>query len=772
MRLITLILIILITSITSVYSQGEPVGFELTTTQKDLLLRKLDRQWERLFEPELKKGASIVEVAAFALDAAASGYRQERLETALNLIVANINRSKSNAATYGNIFWYNGNREVKDPNAVEFCLRQTLPIWILYRDRLSPKAEASLREIFDLGTEGVKRHSVKLSYTNIILMKISNLIMLGEYYGGPELARMGYDLFEEWLIYTYHNGLCEYLSPGYYMVDLQNLSLIYRFTKNPAIRKMAAVALEYIWTDIAVNWYQPSQRLGGTHSRDYDRLYGHSIIDQLVAEMGWSELGEEKKPITSVMDLFPLLEPFAELGRYVTSPLPRFVHQRWGEADHQRATHYLGSNFSVGSAESNYNNMDKTPLVINLGGGYHTPVINFFMDGREDYYGLKRSPVKSGHLKALHLKPFLISVQNDAEVLFLASIRDNTESNASKMESVITLPSDSEIWLDQRRLDVFNFQSPWQIYPEANNNSTRLNIVSVRGRAMLRLIDQDKKEGIGVRRKFEVTPGKYYRLKVSAKGQGLSLYINFYDQNNSLIQKEHLKSIRFNQDRFSWGEITEQAPEGAKYCYVWLYSPKSNLTDVTVNDLAFEAVNEGHPPEILCGFDFREELHQEFTIPEQATIFIKRGDAVAALRLLKGLDVSGKPISFRLFNDGLGYGALRLTATHSRSKTGKRGMIIIWSYTTDGIKDDQTFSSFRERVMAVTGTVKIDGPIVNAKVKGITGVMELTADVEAEKRILRRGMKPGLEDSLIAVNGGEIGRKILEKLDLIQELIR
>ena len=334
-RLMALIMIALITGGTFVYSENGPVGFELTAAQKGLLLPKLDRQWERLFEPELKKRASIVEVAAFALNAAATGYRQERLETALYYIAENINRSKRNAQTYGNIFWYYGDKEVKDPNAVEFCLRQTLPIWILYRDRLSPKAEVSLRKIFDLGSEGVIRHGVKLSYTNIILMKIANLIMLGEYYERPELARMGYDLFEEWLVYTYRNGICEYLSPGYYMVDLQNLSLIYRFTKDPAVRKMATVALEYIWADITVNWYQPSQRLGGTHSRDYDRLYGHSIIDQLVAEMGWSDLGEEQKPLTSVMDLIPLLKPTAEMESYVASPLPRFVYQRWGEADHQ-----------------------------------------------------------------------------------------------------------------------------------------------------------------------------------------------------------------------------------------------------------------------------------------------------------------------------------------------------------------------------------------------------------------------------------------------------
>ena len=193
-----------------------------------------------------------------------------------------------------------------------------------------------------------------------------------------------------------------------------------------------------------------------------------------------------------------------------------------------------------------------------------------------------------GHLKALHLKPFLTRVQNDGEVLFLVSIRDKTESNASKLESVITLPSDSEIWLDRRRLEVFNFQSTWQVYPEANNGSTRIIIDSAQDGTTLRLIDKDKKEGIGVRRRFEVTPGKYYRLKVSAKGQGLSLYINFYDQNNSLIEKERFKSIRFDQDRFTWNEIREKAPEGTKYCYAWIYSTKSSLTEVTVDDLTFE----------------------------------------------------------------------------------------------------------------------------------------------------------------------------------------
>ncbi len=767
MRIAPLMLLLLFTTTTLVFSQDEPAEFQLTADQKVLLTQKLDRQWTRLFEPELKKGSSLIEVAAFSLNASAVNYRPERLEAALNILKKNINRSNKNPETYGNIFWYYGDTEVKDSNAVEFCLRQTLPIWILYRDKLSSQAEDSLREIFDLGIEGIKRHKVNLSYTNIILMKIANLIILGEYYDQPELAQTGYGLFKDWIIYTYRNGLCEYLSPTYYTIDIQNLALIYRFTKDSGIRKMAETALEYIWTDIALNWYEPSQRLGGTHSRDYDRLYGHNILDQLVAHNGWSDLTEEKQSFTSVLDLLSLIKPATQVKDF---PLPRFIYQRWGEAEYQRASNYIGFNFSVASAESNYNNMDKTPLVINLGGGYWTPVINFFMDGREDYYGFRKIPLSSGHLKSLHLKPFITSIQNDSEVLFLASIKDNTDSGAKVLESVITLPSDSEIWLNHQKLDIFHFQSSWQVYPDANNDTTRFMIVSLEDRPTVRLIDKDRSEGIGIRRKFKVTPQKYYRLKASVKGHGISVYINFFDQNHNLIGKEHYKSIRLNSDQFTWNEIMEQAPEKASYCYAWIYSPKSSHTDIAINDLIFEELNGQQSPEILGKFDFEEEIRQQFIIPEQACLFIKREDTVATIRLLKALDVSGRTVSFNLYNDRLKYEALRLTATHSRARTGKRGTIVIWSYTTEGIKDDQAFEDLRKKVIAVKNNVEIAQDIFNIKVSGITREMELRADVEAEIRILRRGMKPGLNNGLISVNGNEVGGKILERLALIKEL--
>ncbi len=750
---------------TFVYSQDNPPQFQFTGNQRALMTEKLDGQWSRMFEPELKKGASLIDVTAFALNAVSVAYRPDRIETALSYLRKNINLADENSATYGNIFWYNGDTVINDSNGVEFCMRQAALIWILYQDKLTPRARETLQEIFTLSIEGIKRHKVALSYTNIILMKTANLIMLGEYFNHPELAQAGYGLLKDWIVYTYQNGLCEYLSPTYYTVDMENLALIYNFAKNPASKKIAATALEYLWTDIAFNWYEPSQRLGGTHSRDYDRLYGHNTIDRLVDRAGWSDIEAARTPAISVFNYYSFVPPAAGVQKYLAYPLPRFVSQRWGEKTFQRASNYQGVNFSVASAESNYSNMDKTPLVINLGGGYDTPVINFFMDGREDYYGLKTILEKSGHLKSLHLKPFITSVQNDGEVLFLASSKGDTDANAAKLESVITLPSDAEIWLNRQKLDIANSRTSWQTVPEANSSTTWLNVVSMNRKPVVQIIDRDQNAGIGIQRKFAVIPQREYRLKASLSGQGISLYLNFYDQDNQLIQGEHLKSFRLKKDEFTWNEIVERAPEQAVYCKAWIYSPIKSTTEVLVNDLTLEEAANDRSTKIIGGFDFTEDVRQQFVIAENANLFIKRGDVVSAIRIVKALDVSGRPIDFTLCNDGLHYGALRLTATHAQSQTDQRGTIVIWSYTGGGISDNRKFADFRRQVMAVKNSSNIHNGIFDIKVSGITGDLELVADIQKEQRILRKGMKPGLENSLLSVNGEDVGRKILSSLD-------
>ncbi len=763
MRKTGLIVALFLVMITTVgYSQTG--RFQLTAAQKAVLTQRLDGQWANMFEPELKKGTSLRDVVAFALNAASVAYRPERIETALDYVNQNINRSTKNPATYGNIFWYHGDTVINDRNGVEFCMRHAALIWILYREQLSPKARQKLREIVEFSIEGIKRHQVALSYTNIILMKAANLILLGESCDRPALAQEGYQILREWVVYTYRNGLCEFLSPTYYAVDIENLSLIYHLSKHAESREIAAKALEYLWTDIAVNWYEPSQRLGGTHSRDYDRLYGHNAVDQLVERAGWSDIEATGEPAPAVFNYYAFVPPAAPVRQYLTAPLPRFVSERWGEQEYQRVSNYYQGNFSVASAEANYHNMDKTPLVINLGGGYETPVINYFLDGREDYYGFKTILEKSGHRKSLHLKPFITSVQNDGEVLFLASCKDDSDPTADKLESVVTLPAAAELWLDNQQLDVFNSRSAWQTVPAANSTTTRFKVVTMNGKPVVQISDRDPNAGIGLQQKLRVSPGKTYKLKARMKGQTVSLYLNFYDRNNQLIQGEHQRGFRLKKDDYTWNEIVEKAPEQASYCQAWIYSPIKNTTEVLLDDLSVEESDAGNATKIVARFDFKEAISQRLVIGEGENLFVKRGDVVAALRLVKALDVSGRPVPLILANDGLHYGALRLTATHSQAKTGGRGTIIIWSYTGDGISDDQKFSAFRRKVMAVPDSVKIKQSIFNVKVSGITGALELTADVLNEQRIFRKGMKTGLTNSLLSVNGRDVGREILEGL--------
>jgi len=131
------------------------------------------------------------------------------------------------------------------------------------------------------------------------------------------------------------------------------------------------------------------------------------------------------------------------------APRPRSITSRFGEAPHQRYSHYSATHF-IASAESHSSHHDNALLMINLGGGRDVPVINAFMDGRRDHYGLNRTlEAGSGHMKAMHLAPFIASVQNGPEVLFVAAVQDG-RGELTAQETVVTLPADADYWLDGR----------------------------------------------------------------------------------------------------------------------------------------------------------------------------------------------------------------------------------------------------------------------------------------------------------------------------------
>jgi hypothetical protein len=119
----------------------------------------------------------------------------------------------------------------------------------------------------------------------------------------------------------------------------------------------------------------------------------------------------------------------------------------------ERSAQFVGRTISLGSAGATYGNMDK-PLTVNFAGGPKMPMVNFFMDARDDPFGAKREVTGGGHLKSLHLSPFLMSVQREREVLLLAasspedaSFRRNAP-NPTCLLSQLVLPRDGvSVWI-------------------------------------------------------------------------------------------------------------------------------------------------------------------------------------------------------------------------------------------------------------------------------------------------------------------------------------
>lgn len=165
-----------------------------------------------------------------------------------------------------------------------------------------------------------------------------------------------------------------------------------------------------------------------------------------------------------------------------------------------------------------------------------------------------------------------------------------------------------------------------------------------------------------------------------------------------------------------------------------------------MSDLRFERL--GPQAQLLGSFDFREHQPQSLSVPAGSTLFVRRADAVAALRLLGAWDVDGRSIGFTLQNDGLAWRVLRLTATHASERTSKRASLAMWAWAGEGLADDSAFARQRQKILASPATASLQG----ARLQAERGELALELDVERGLRVLRRGHAE-LPDSAWSVNG-------------------
>jgi hypothetical protein len=376
----------------------------------------LDRTWARYQKREPNSGSR--DLCTFLLTVVAHRWRPDNWAQLIDLIEELHDRDPA-SATYGNYRWYWREPKPNDRNAVEFCMQTAGLVWVVYRDRLPEAARQKLAAALALASEGLVRHKIDVSYTNIFLMRLANCILIGETTDQPALVQRGRAWLDEWLAYTRANGVHEFSSPTYYGVDVEDLGALARFSKTPEVRTKAERALNLFWTDIAANWFTPYEGIAGAHSRDYGFLTGHGYLDQQLLRAHW--LGSVSVPSETRPALDDLTQwtPPASV-RTTVGDAPRTVSQQWGAHPWERATHYVGRHFSLGTAGGGYGAQDKV-LALTLSGGPAMPIVNFSVDYRRDPYGQGKIATADGHEKLTHLLPFVCSVQRGAEALLLAA---------------------------------------------------------------------------------------------------------------------------------------------------------------------------------------------------------------------------------------------------------------------------------------------------------------------------------------------------------------
>ena len=132
----------------------------------------------------------------------------------------------------------------------------------------------------------------------------------------------------------------------------------------------------------------------------------------------------------------------------------------------------------------------------------------------------------------------------------------------------------------------------WKFSPQSENPTAMASLVDGghTGKCV-KIVDEEKKIGVGVQQRVAVEAGKTYRLSAWKKGGAINYYLNFYGADGKRIDPEHSKHMR-NKGPEQWEDLSYSAtaPEGAQSMMVWIYSTTANVGTFYIDDAKIEEV--------------------------------------------------------------------------------------------------------------------------------------------------------------------------------------
>lgn len=276
--------------------------------------------------------------------------------------------------TFGNFWWTWGQGCVLDPNAIEFCMRGGALLWLKHQDKLGDGKQI-LREMLTPAVSACRHHASMPLYTNITLMNAMNLMLLGQALQEEALIVAGEKRFEQFCLYTWDWGIHEFCSPTYTPIQVSCLGMIQRFSNSTQIRHQADVMLQLFWANVAANWLEKAQYLGGTYSRTSGVFLDGDIN---MIELLWAN-GVLPVPSGSLQPLIsPTLnviyqgltdwQPQTVFRKVADAPYPRSLKQRWGPLQNQTRDFFAFEHVALSTtgAQYDYPNYQDVTLATNF----------------------------------------------------------------------------------------------------------------------------------------------------------------------------------------------------------------------------------------------------------------------------------------------------------------------------------------------------------------------------------------------------------------------
>jgi hypothetical protein len=359
--------------------------------------------------------------------------------------------------------------DYSDKNNIEFALELAGPALIEYYPEWTPENKAIFDEFVDKAICASWNHdNVSVTYSNIYIMRVWNMISLGENLSADrtwgadlkltpaQIAQKGYEMMKKFHDSVCDFGIHEHNSPTYTGVQAECLGYLAKYTKNDQARAMAEKCKNYISAMIFANYFTPGKVSSGVMSRCYYRGSSGGKIDQLAGGLiygynmywynqlaAWTPSAQDR----TINDTYP------RLVAYTFGP-NKGVDASGKEFWSQNAMNYIDKKFSISSGSHYSGNGTEKSLSVVVAGDVHRSIINFahYMEGRNDPFGRINygthvwTCFRDAYARSQH--------ENEVVVIQAGNGRDNPPK-AENLKSHIIVPGSyvDEMWVGNEQIE-------------------------------------------------------------------------------------------------------------------------------------------------------------------------------------------------------------------------------------------------------------------------------------------------------------------------------